>query len=419
MKKNYSILINKLDDLDFISLILVAILTIFGLLTIYSATMFNDTITLMGQPFIKQIFWLAISFFVFFFIYTLRKNFLQENGIIFYIFGIISIIIPFFQHGSSTQTNRWLDFGFFQMQTSEYMKFFLIIMLAKYFSETKMSKNQLRYVFLPLFLALLPTGIVFSQPDLGTSMVYLAIFGGMLFVSGARLYHIFLLTAPIITILAAFNITTFFIWGIIMGIIIFINHRNIFTMVFVFVLNVTVGLITPIAWNSLKPYQQQRILTLFNANLDPQGAGYQVIQSQIAIGSGGFRGKGYLSGTQTHLRFLPAQHTDFIFSVIAEEMGFATIIILFAVFLFLLIRWARMAYNVRDKFGSMLIVGASTAILFHIFINIGMTLGLMPVTGKPLPFISYGGSFLMTCYGLVALILNGNSEQLPQKHSYS
>jgi rod shape determining protein RodA len=240
----------------------------------------------------------------------------------------------------------------------------------------------------------------------------------MLYASGYRVYYIFLLIAPMITVVAAFNLTAFTIWGILLGLIIFFNQTNIFASVGIFIGNIVAGLITPLIWNHLKPYQQIRILTMFNAKLDPLGAGYQVLQSQIAIGSGGLRGKGFMAGTQTHLRFLPEQHTDFIFSVIAEELGFIMVVILFILFFTLFTRWFRMAYQTRDKFGAMLIVGATVVLLFHFFINIGMTVGLLPVTGKPLPFLSYGGSFLVTCYGLVGMILNGNSEQIPRVLTY-
>ncbi len=413
------IISNKLGDLDIISLFLVLILTAIGLTGIFSATSYVDSQIRVSHPFIKQVITLGIALVFFFVLFSIRKSFLKNIALTLYIIGLLLVIATFFISNDATNTNRWLDLGFFRFQPSEFMKFFLIIILAKFFSDTKIPRNSLYYTLVPLGLTLLPTFFVFLQPDLGTSLVYIAIFAGILFASGTRLYHIFLITAPIVTILAAFNITTFFIWGIITGIIVLFNNENIWKMVLVFVGNITVGLVTPIVWNGLKSYQKQRIMTLFNSSLDPQGAGYQVLQSQIAIGSGGLRGKGFMNGTQTHLRFLPEQHTDFIFSVIAEEFGFVMVAVIFFIFLFLFIKWQRMAFSVRDRFGATLIIGASTALLFHVFINVGMTIGIMPVTGKPLPFISYGGSFLLTCYGLLALILNGNTEQIPQKDLYS
>jgi len=416
---NNALFMNKLKDLDWFSLFIVLILNGIGLVAIFSATQYIGSGITLSSPFIKQLLTVIISAVFFLMLFSVRKSFLKKFAPLFYILGILLILGPFFSGVDSTNTNRWLDLGFFRFQPSEFMKFFLIIMLARFFSTTTIHRYSIRYSLYPLILTLVPTAVVFSQPDLGTSLVYIAIFMGILFASGTRLYHIFLLAAPVITILAAFSITSFFIWGIVIGLVVLFNTDNIMKTVTVFISNIAVGLITPLVWNSLKAYQKQRILTLFNTNLDPQGAGYQVLQSQIAIGSGGLKGKGFMNGTQTHLRFLPEQHTDFIFSVIAEEFGFILIALIFFLFLLLFIKWQRSAFSVRDHFGSLLIIGASTALLFHVFINVGMTIGIMPVTGKPLPFISYGGSFLLTCYGLLALILNGSTEQIPQKDLYS
>jgi rod shape determining protein RodA len=407
----------KVSELDYLSLGIVLVLTIIGLFSIYSASSAGSDSPWPHQ-FIIQVISLILGLGFFGVIYLTPKQILLSNAWIFYFLGMILLIIPIFISGRIGETNRWIDLGIVKVQPSEFMKLFLILILARYFATTKNSTESFRYVFKPLILTLIPFGLVFIQPDLGTSLVYLAVFAGMLFASGFRVYYIFLLIAPFVTIIAAFDLTAFTIWGILLGFIIFFNQTNIFTSVGIFIGNITVGLITPLVWNQLKPYQQTRILTMFNAELDPLGAGYQVLQSQIAIGSGGLRGKGFMAGTQTHLRFLPEQHTDFIFSVFAEEMGFVMVAVLFILFFILFIRWFTMAFNARDKLGSMLVVGGTVALLFHFFINIGMTVGLLPVTGKPLPFISYGGSFLITCFGIVGLILNGNSEQIPRVTTY-
>jgi rod shape determining protein RodA len=167
-----------------------------------------------------------------------------------------------------------------------------------------------------------------------------------------------------------------------------------------------VGIITPYLWSQLRPYQQQRILTFINPEQDPKGAGYQIIQSQVAIGSGGVWGKGYLNGTQTHLRFLPAQHTDFIFSVIGEEFGFIGVMLILLLFMLLIIRLIAIASAIRQSFASMTVIGVATIVLFHVIINIGMTIGMAPVTGLPLPFLSYGGSSLMANLVMMGIILN-------------
>jgi rod shape determining protein RodA len=173
-----------------------------------------------------------------------------------------------------------------------------------------------------------------------------------------------------------------------------------------FILNIAIGLVTPLLWNQLKDYQKQRITTFWNPEADPLGAGYQIIQSKVAIGSGGFLGKGFLQGSQTQLRFLPEQHTDFIFAVIGEEFGFIGILfglVLFTIFLFRIIR---MANVYKNHFSSIFAIGAVTIIAFHMFVNMGMTIGIFPVTGLPLPFVSYGGSALITNMIIVGIILN-------------
>ena len=399
----------RISEIDFPSLALVFLLTGVGLVAIYSATSFVGTEANM-QYFWKQIMGIAGGMAMFIMLYSVRKSFLLSYAEVLYIVGVILVIIPFILSMVSSGTNRWINLGAFQIQPSEYMKFILIIMLAKVFSETHRSPIQPGYVLYPLGVLAIPSILVFLQPDLGTTLIYIAIFGAMLFASGYKLYYMFLILAPFITVLAAFNSWVFLVWGIIVAVIIFLNNKNVIFSVGMFLMNILVGVMTPFFWNGIKPYQQQRILTMLNPHLDPMGAGYQVIQSQIAIGSGGLHGKGFLQGTQAHLNFLPEQHTDFIFSVISEEFGFIGVALILFVYCFLVLRWYRMAIAAKSTFSAMLIIGGTTALLAHIFINVGMTVGLLPVTGKPLPFISYGGSFLMTSFGLVGLVLNGNAE---------
>ena len=397
------------SEIDVPSLILVLVLTGCGLVAIYSATSYVGVESNL-QYFWKQVLGITGGLIMFIMLFSVRKSFLLSYAEVLYLIGLALIIIPFIISIASNGSNRWINLGIFQVQPSEYMKFILIIMLAKSFSETRRSPENPGYVLYPLGILAIPGALVFIQPDLGTTFVYIVIFAFMLFASGYKLYYMFLIAAPFITMLAAFNSWVFLVWGIIVALIIFLNNKNILFSAVMFIMNILVGVMTPFFWNAIKPYQQQRILTMLNPRLDPMGAGYQVIQSQIAIGSGGLSGKGFLQGTQSHLHFLPEQHTDFIFSVISEEFGFLGISIILFVFCFLILRWYRMAMSAKSTVSAMLIIGGATALLAHIFINVGMTVGILPVTGKPLPFISYGGSFLMTCFGLVGLVQNGNAE---------
>ena len=184
--------------------------------------------------------------------------------------------------------------------------------------------------------------------------------------------------------------------------------KNIFN----FILNVAVGIIAPIAWNRLESYQQSRILTFLGLESDPHGIGYQVIQSKVAMGSGGFLGKGFMEGTQTQLRFLPEQHTDFIFSVIGEEFGFIGAFFVLLLFFIILLRGVAIAAKVRNRFTSLVIIGTVSVIALHVIINIGVTIGIMPVTGLPLPFLSYGGSAMWTFLFFIGLLLNGSIHKL-------
>ncbi|MFA6618902.1 MAG: rod shape-determining protein RodA [Candidatus Neomarinimicrobiota bacterium] len=399
----------RLNQIDLASFLLVLLLAAAGLVAIYSATSFVGTESNM-QYFWKQVLGIFGGICMFAMLFSVRKSFLLSYAEIIYLIGIVLTVIPFVLSMVNFGTSRWINLGAFQIQPSEYMKFILIIMLAKIFSESRRSPFQLSYALYPLAILVLPAILVFLQPDLGTTLIYITIFVAMLFTSGYKLYYIFLMAAPFITILAAFNSWVFLVWGIVLAVIIFLNHESAIFSVGMVLFNILLGVLTPFFWNAIKPYQQQRILTMINPHLDPMGAGYQVIQSQIAIGSGGLHGKGFLQGTQAHLNFLPEQHTDFIFSVISEEFGFIGISLILFIYCFLVLRWYRMAITAKSTFSAMLIIGGTTAILAHIFINVGMTVGLLPVTGKPLPFISYGGSFLMTSFGLVGLVLNGNAE---------
>jgi rod shape determining protein RodA len=204
----------------------------------------------------------------------------------------------------------------------------------------------------------------------------------------------------------SFNFIAFMILMISIVLVLAFSRRKPIILVAVFLLNIGVGIATPYLWNQLRPYQQQRILTFVNPEKDPKGAGYQIIQSQVAIGSGGMWGKGYLKGSQTHLRFLPAQHTDFIFSVIGEEFGFIGASLILLVFLLLILRFIHIAAMIRGQFESLTIIGIVTVLFFHTVINIGMTIGMAPVTGLPLPFLSYGGSSLVVNMMMVGVVLN-------------
>ena len=250
-------------------------------------------------------------------------------------------------------------------------------------------------MILPFFITAFVTLIVLRQPDLGTAMVFPAILFPMLYWAGVPTMTLFIIIAPLISLISAFNLISFVLWIGALLLLLWFSRKSLRFIVIMFVINVSVGLVTPLTWNNLKPYQQQRIMTYANRQLDPRGSGYQVLQSKVAIGSGGIYGKGLGDGTQTQLKFLPEQHTDFIISLIGEELGFIGVSVILVLFMLLLFRMINIASNTKNLFESLILLGGAAMLVFQVFINIGMTTGIVPVTGLPLPFISYGGSSLI------------------------
>ncbi|HRS20875.1 MAG TPA: rod shape-determining protein RodA [Clostridia bacterium] len=286
-----------------------------------------------------------------------------DNYVLIYITNVFLLTLVLIIGFSTKGTRGWIDLGPVNMQPSEVVKIGYILTFAKYLEKKKDNLNKLIDV-LPAMLHLgLIVGLIMLQPDTGTALVFIFISIFMLFAAGMS-YKI---------IAGAFG-------GFLISL--------------------------PIIWKLLKPYQKNRILVFLNPELDPMGAGYHVIQSKTAIGSGQFLGKGLFEGTQNNLGFILERHTDFIFSVIGEELGLVGALVLMMLFLWLLLRCIHIAKVSKDDYGMLICVGIISMFLFHIFENIGMTIGLMPVTGIPLPFISYGGSNLLTNMAAVGLVLN-------------
>ena len=393
----------NIHDAPWMILFSALFLSFIGLIALNSISHQNTTI--IQNPFYKQLFFLFIAFFSFSFSFITPKYIIHKYAFIIYGVGIFIVILPFF--GSPhAGTYRWLNVGLpFNFQPSEFVKIFSVIALARYLSDNNLKIYKFRSIVLPILIALFPTLIVLNQPDLGTALVMLSIVFPMLYWAGARPFYLFLLIAPILSILTAFNVILFSIWAFIIAIVIFYARTKIIAGVGYFFGNIFFGLLARPIWDMLNSYQQNRIITFVYPEKDPLGAAYQIIQSKTAIGSGGFFGKGWGYGTQTHLKFLPVQESDFILSVIGEELGFiiiATILITFGYLLNTIIRYSFLS---KDKFSSLILLGLGSIILAHVFVNTAMTVGLIPVKGLPLPFISAGGTFLVTSYLMIGLIM--------------
>ena len=296
-----------------------------------------------------------VAFFMMFIILSfVRITFWYRNAYMFYLFCLFALIVVLLFGITASGSKRWVNLYFLNLQPSELMKIAIIVCFSRYYHRIQSSDiDSYRYLLIPIILLIIPCYLVIMQPDLGTSIL----------IAGSGIFVIWI---------TGLNIKYFVYSGL------------LFLVSFPFVVSI------------LKPYQKSRILTFFNPERDPLGAGYQIIQSKIAIGSGGFFGKGYLKGTQSYLEFLPEKHTDFIFTLFSEEFGFLGSIILMLLYILLISRVISIGFSVRSFFAKLYCFGFASAIFLYVFVNIAMVLGLLPIVGAPLPIMSYGGSSMLS-----------------------
>ncbi len=389
---------------DWVLMSLVLILTFYGVMMIYSADQIQTVRTSGVLHYRRQLIWLVISVVAMVGVSAFSSRVLEMTSYAAY--GLIVLALgALLLTGQGVE--RWVAIPgtSINLQPAELAKLTTILALASYLAGRKKQIDSLKDLVIPVLIVGLPASMILLQPDLGTSIVFFFIFFGMLYWAGLPLIYLFLLVSPIISFLLALvthlGEMPFLLWGVFfIFLVLLIFYRRIYLMdAIVFTLaNLLTGIMTSPLWNSLKPYQQNRILVFFKPELDPQGSGWQIIQSKVAIGSGGLLGKGYLEGTQKNLAFLPAQHTDFIFPLVGEEFGFVGVAVALLLFFFLLSHILELARVAGNSFSSLAAMGIASFLFGHIVINVGMTVGLMPITGLPLPLFSYGGSFLLTCY---------------------
>ena len=381
--------------------LIVSSLLSFGLVTLYSIS--NDPLSL-NSTFSRQIIFIIFSFFVFLVIQRMNVKTIHDNSTLIYLGSFFLCFIPFFL-SPVENTFRWIDLGFFYIQPGEYLKCATIIVIAKYLSNHQLEVKESYIIIIPIAIAILSAFLVLNQPDLGTAVIIFAPVLPMLLWAGVNTFTIFLLIAPLLTVLAASNFTIFNIWAVIMFIIFMIFQGSLLMRIVLYFANIFTGLLFPFFWNDfLNGYQRQRFLDFLNPDLDPMGSSYHIIQSITAIGSGGLFGKGWGQGSQTQLKFLPVQESDFILSVIAEEFGFFGISIIMILFFMLIKTLLDLAFKATDYFSSLVIIGLTSIMFSHIFVNSAMTIGLMPVKGLPTPFVSAGGSFMLLCFIILSLV---------------
>jgi rod shape determining protein RodA len=355
-----------IKKLDFSVLLLTALLVGIGIANLYSATRLES---LSPMPvYLKQMYWLGLGVIIMVGAALVDYHFFERWGYWIYAANILLLVGLFVFGDRSSGTVRWYTIGPISFQPSEYMKLSLIFALSKYFSGVMTEEGlRLTNLIIPAFIIAVPAALVLKEPDLGSAGLLVLVFLTMVFTVKMRPK-----TLLSLIVAGAVSVAPAIYFG----------------------------------WNFLKPYQRQRILTFINPNLDPLGSGYHIIQSKIAVGSGGLFGKGFMNGTQGLLKFLPEQHTDFIFAVLAEEWGFVGAVIVVGLFLMLIIRALAVAQEAKDFFGGAVAAGIASFFIWQVFINIGMATGIFPVVGIPLPFLSYGGSSLVASLCAVGLLLN-------------
>lgn len=375
-----------------------------GVLMTYSSGQTSEGA--MPRLHVKQLVWCVVGLAGLFTAVGIPYRSFDALAYPIYVVGIVLLLLVLALQGTPFVRERWLLLGPVNFQPSEVAKFGVILVLARHLSGLKGERFRATKLVPPLLITLLPLVLILKEPDLGTALVLVGILVPLLYWSGVPLRVIVFLGSPLLALLSSLHLALFVAYIAALGLFLrFGRERNLVVVVVVLAVNLGAGLARPILWSHLKPYQRARIVAFANPD-DRLGSAYQVIQSKVAIGSGGLAGKGYLNGTQKGLSFLPEQHTDFIYSVVGEEFGFVGCGVILVLFAILILRAIDIAATARNRFGSLLVIGVASLLAFQVVVNVGMTLGMLPVTGIPLPLISYGGTSLSTTLFGVGLVLN-------------
>ncbi|MGV7930804.1 MAG: rod shape-determining protein RodA [Spirochaetota bacterium] len=426
---------SEIYKIDYVLVSAVMAVILIGILMIYSAG-FDPIDRTNNGLYKRQIIWFIIGFILMLMMTFVRYKSLGDYCLYIYFFILLLVIITTFFGTPIRNTRAWLNFGYFSIQPSEFMKLAVVIVLAKYLELRERDIRHLRELLVPTAVTAVPVLFIIMQPDFGTAMVFIPVLFAMLFIGGADVSHLVAVISIAAIALIFPMVLTYREWvadqdaniivsffrdysllftvaGFLMVVSIttYILHffliKKIFRKIYIPSIVMSLGLFfSVVIMRFLKDYQKKRILVFLSPDLDPHGSGYNVIQSKIAIGSGGFFGKGFLNGSQAQLGFLPEKSSDFIFPVIAEEWGFAGAVILLGLLSLIVLRGAQIALEAKDKFGALLAAGISSIFFFHILINVGMVVGIMPVTGLPLCFVSYGGSNLLVGMISVGILIN-------------
>jgi rod shape determining protein RodA len=394
---------NLNDRFDFGLLFPVIILFCFGLAAIYSAT-YNNTIA--HGNFQRQLIWGFAALVLFFITYSLPIKAFKQLAIPTYLLSIILLIAVILIGKKVSGARSWIAFGSIGFQPSEFAKIATILMMSKFLSRNNTNIESFKDLLIVLAIGALPVLLILMEPDMGTSVVFLFMIIALIFWKGISVFAMFVVLSPVFVALSSLFGTYYFIASLIIVLVtLFIFRKNIFFSGSIFALNLASGFFAEYVYRALSTHQQQRIQAFIDPMSDPLGSGYNTIQAKVAIGSGGLFGKGFLSGNQTQLQFIPEQWTDFVYCVIGEEFGFFGSITMLVLFTYLFFRILKIS-SVKDEFLSLVSVGILSIFFTHFIINIGMVVGIMPVIGLPLPFVSYGGSSLLVNMIMLGILAN-------------
>jgi len=400
--------LSRARQLDKALVAAVGALALYGLATLYSAGQ-TDVPTFVATIWQRQLLWLGLGLIVGGITFRTSPRMLEwatpyAYGIA--LFLLVLTLVIGTGAGTAAGSKSWIAIGGHRFgQPAELAKLAVVLMLARWLATRREAPTMLRDLIVPGLIAGVPGFLVLKQPDLGSAIVFAAILFFMLFWAGTKFSLLVLAASPVIGLVLAFSTVAWGVWIAVLAGLLLWWRPYLWEGFAIMALNVLGGVLALPFWNRLAPYQQNRLLAFLNPDVDPRAAGWHVIQSKVAVGSGGLLGKGFTQGTQKRLAFLPAQHTDFIFSVVGEELGFVGVLVALCLFAWMLFGLLRIARKATDPFSSLCVFGIAGLFFTHIFENVGMTINLMPITGIPLPFFSYGGSFLLACSIGVAIAL--------------
>lgn len=386
---------------------LVVGLSFFGIAMVYSAGVV-DVPSVVPGLWRNQLLWFVLAMLATPFVLRVPVMWLEWAAQPLYALAVVLLVLTIIigtGAGTAASVSGWIAIGPIRVQPAEFAKIAVILMMARVLGSWREAPSTVWQLWKPIAVVMVPMGLVMLQPDLGTALVFAAILIAMLFWAGTPLPTLFFLVSPILGLFLSISTALWGAYIILLALgLAFLYKPQLSEGITIMLANIVAGAIALPLWNKLEPYQKNRFIVFLDPSVDPRGSGYNLIQSRVAIGSGGVTGKGFLDGTQKRLAFLPEQHTDFIFAVVGEEWGFVGVAAVLITFGLIFWRLVRIADRAADPFASLIPFGIFGSWFAHVLVNTGMTVGVMPITGIPLPFLSYGGSFLLVNLLAMAIV---------------